>query len=56
MTALQIKRILDLHSVPYYEKEGRIYADSMISGKKLFDEVLDVTDWTRSRMAAWLGY
>lgn len=56
MTTLQIKRILDLHGVPHYEKDGHIYADSMISGNKTFEEVLDVTNWTKSHLAAWLGY
>ena len=52
----KIKRILDMHSVPNFEKGGRIYADSMISGYTLFQEVEDVTDWTYSELFAWLGY
>ncbi len=56
MPIKKIKRILDLHSVPNYEKDGRIYADSMISGYSLFQEVEDVTDWTFEQLAAWLGY
>lgn len=52
----KIKRILDMHSVPNYEKDGRIYADSMISGYSLFQEVEDVTDWTFEQLFAWLGY
>lgn len=56
MTIIQITRILEQHGIPYYEKDGHIYADSMISGTDLFQEVEDVTDWTRDRLAAWLGY
>ena len=56
MNEKQIIHILDLHSVPHYEADGRIYADSMISGTDLFQEVEDVTDWTKSHLAAWLGY
>lgn len=56
MTINKIKQILDLHSVPHYEADGRIYADSMISGTDLFQEVEDVTDWTKSQLFAWLGY
>lgn len=56
MTLERIARILDAHSVPHYEKDGHIYADSMISGTELFEEVEDVTNWTASKLAAWLGY
>lgn len=28
MTINKIKQILDLHSVPHYEADGRIYADT----------------------------
>lgn len=56
MTILQIKRILDAHGVPHYEKDGHIYADSMDAAKNLFEEVEDVTNWTKSKLAAWLGY
>lgn len=56
MTTLQIEHILDAHCVPHYEKDGHIYADSMDAAKNLFEEVEDVTNWTKSRLAAWLGY
>lgn len=56
MTINKIKQILDLHSVPHYEEDGRIYADSMDAAKSLFEEVEDVTNWTKSHLAAWLGY
>ena len=52
----EIARILDAHSVPYFIKDGRIYADSMIAFTALFEEVEDVTDYTRSQLYAWLGY
>ena len=51
-----IKRILNDHGIPYYETNGRIYADSMISGTTRFEIVEDVTTWTRSQLYTWLGY
>lgn len=56
MTIPYIIRILDLHSVPHYERAGRIYADSMIAGTGLFERVEDVTDWTHRQLLEWLGY
>lgn len=51
-----IKKILDAHSVPNFEKEGRIYADSMLAGSDLFEEVEDLTGWNLEKLRAWLGY
>lgn len=56
MTTTQISKILDLHSVPYYTENGRIYADSMNSLVLLWDQVIDVTNWTRRQLLDWLGY
>lgn len=56
MTAKKICTVLDQHSIPYYIKSGRIYADSMESGTELFGEVVDVTDWTARALLDWLGY
>ncbi len=52
----KIKKILDAHSVPNFEKEGRIYADTMLSGSDLFEEVEDMTGLSMERLRAWLGY
>lgn len=52
----KIRKILDLHGVPNYTQNGSLYADSMISGKKLFEEVENVTDWTKNQLYIWLGY
>ena len=52
----KIARILDAHSVPYYIDAGRIYADAMLAGTPLFAEVVDLTDYTRPELYAWLGY
>lgn len=52
----KIKKILDAHSVPNFEKEGRIYADSMLAASDLFENVEDLTDWSMERLRAWLGY
>jgi hypothetical protein len=56
MTAERIAKILEQHGTPFYEQNGRIYADSMLSGTKLFEEIIDVTEWTRSELLRWLGY
>ena len=51
-----IIKILDLHSVPHYERDGEIYADSAIGGTALFQEVENVTDWSKRKLYDWLGY
>lgn len=51
-----ICRVLEMHSVPYFEKDGRIFADSMLADAELFEEVEDVTDWSKSELYCWLGY
>jgi len=51
-----IAKILDLHSVPHFTKDGRIYADSMQAFTELFEEVEDLTDFSRSELYSWLGY
>ena len=56
MTNNEIAKILELHGVPYYEKDGAIYADSMISGTTLFEEVVKITGMTRRALYTWLGY
>lgn len=56
MNKIEIAKILNLHSVPHYEKDGRIYADSMISGIDLFEIVEDVTEWSYKKLMEWLGY
>lgn len=56
MTNEKIKKILDLHSVPNYIENGNIFADSMLSGTKKFEEVENMTGWTRKQLYDWLGY
>lgn len=56
MSIEKIKSVLNLHSVPYYTEAGRIYADSMIGGTKLFERVEDLTDTTPESLYQWLGY
>lgn len=56
MPIAKIAHILDTHSVPYFIKNGRIYADIMVAFSALFEGVEDLTDWTRSQIYAWLGY
>ena len=56
MTTEKITAILKAHSVPYFEKDGRIYADSMEAFTAIFENVEDVTDWTAKKLYSWLGY
>lgn len=56
MTIATIKQILKNHSVPFYELCGNVYADSMIGGTKLFEQVENVTLWSRTQLMNWLGY
>jgi hypothetical protein len=56
MTIQKISKILDYHGVPFFVKDNRIYADSMICGTKLFEETVDVTEYTLKDLAIWLGY
>lgn len=51
-----IIKILCNHSIPYQVRAGRVLADSMESGTALFEHVTDVTDFSRSELAVWLGY
>lgn len=52
----KIISILKAHSVPYFEKGGRVYADSMYAELKLFEEVVDLTGYSLQALLEWLGY
>lgn len=52
----QVIQILKAHSVPHYELYGNIYADSMIGGTELFEEVVNVTDMSKKELLNFLGY
>ena len=56
MTNQQIGKMLELHSVPFYEENGHIYADSMIAFTQLWDKVEDLTNYSRRQLLDWLGY
>lgn len=56
MTINKLKHILDLHGVPFKEKNGRVLADSMIAGTQIFERMEDVTDWSPRKLRVWLGY
>ena len=49
MSIHKITRILDAHSVPYQIDGSRILADSMEGDTKVFERLIDVTDWTFCR-------
>lgn len=56
MTIEYIVKVLAQHSIPFKIECNRVYADSMLAGTETFEQVVDVTDWTKSNLYAWLGY
>ena len=56
MSIAKIRSILDSHGVPHFISAGRIFADSMGAFTAPFEEIEDVTDFTRAELYAWLGY
>lgn len=56
MSIKAIGKMLDLHSVPWYEENGHIYADSMLAKHQLWDIVEDLTNYSRRQLLDWLGY
>lgn len=56
MNISKIKKILADHGVPFYEENGKVFADSMISGTTRFEQVENVTKWSYSKLMNWLGY
>lgn len=56
MTNSRIQAILDAHGVPNFISAGRIFADSMGAFTAPFEDIEDVTDFTRAELYAWLGY
>lgn len=51
-----IAKILKNHNVPFYIKNNRIYADSMMGGTVEFETVEDLTEFTKVNLYNWLGY
>ena len=56
MTNEKIANILEKHYIPYFERDNRIYADSMCGGTAIFEEVEDLTGYSRQELLDWLGY
>lgn len=56
MTIKQIEKILNNHSVPFYTKDGKVYADSMLADTDVFENVVNVTNWSKTKLFQWLGY
>ena len=56
MGVQRLTNILDLHFIPYFVREGRVIADSMIGGTGLFENTIDITDYTKEKLYSWLGY
>lgn len=61
MATKYLKRILDAHGISYADLDGRVIAEGSYT-ERLGDDVIsgveftDVTDWSGSELAAWLGY
>ncbi len=53
MSNNDIKRVLDAHSVPYYEHGEHLFADCMNCDN---DDYIEVTSWSKRKLYAWLGY
>lgn len=51
-----IKGILISHSIPFYEKNGEIFADSMLAHTEMFQYVENVSRWSKRELYVWLGY
>lgn len=51
-----IAKILDNHSIPYYINGNGIFADSMNAFTELFSEVVNLTNYSKQELYAWLGY
>lgn len=58
MTKLQIKNILDNHGQAYKEREDKVYALDVayMQNGEVFQEWVNVTDWSTWQLLAWLGY
>ena len=56
MSISKIQSILDSHGVPSFISAGRIFADSMGAFTAPFEEIEDLTDYSRAELFAWLGY
>lgn len=52
----KIGKILDLHNIPHYEKDGEIFADSMIAYTGKFEYVENLTGYSKKALYEWLGY
>lgn len=52
----QKRKILNMHGIPYFEKNNNIYADTMEAGTKKFEKCANVTEWSIKKLYEWLGY
>lgn len=56
MTINEKIKVLTDHSIPHKIVHGRLMVDSMRSDTEVFEELEDVTDWSKSQLYLWLGY
>lgn len=56
MSIVKIQTILDAHGVPNFIAAGHIFADSKGAFTAPFEEIEDLTDYSRAELFAWLGY
>lgn len=52
----KIIKVLKAHSIPFFITDKRIFADSMIGGTGLFEQVEEITSMSKSQFMQWLGY
>lgn len=57
MNNKKIRNILDQHHIENRESSGRVYAvNAWTQNGRYYEELEDVTDYTKSELYAWLGY
>ena len=52
----KILKVLEAHGIPFFITGKQIFADSMISGTGLFEQVEEITKMNKSQFMQWLGY
>ena len=56
MSNENIIKVLNKHGIPFFEKEGNIFADTMDPFIPMFGEVINLTGKSKKIIYEWLGY
>ena len=59
MQTLEKIKLLKAHSVKYWETNNKLYCVEYGTCQPAgipYSETLDITDWSRGKLLAWLGY